>query len=231
MIFLVEDNEAIRETVVAYLELAGHTVKEFPRVAEVLDAMKFQLPRLAIIDVMLPDGNGFVLAQKIRKSFPSLPFLFLTARESESDRITGLEIGADDYVVKPFSPRELVLRVEAILRRSTGMAHLPASPALDIHTWRLLDHELSMDDKRHELSQDGVSVELTLAEWNILALLAGNAGEVVPRERILGECLDYLHDGSDRTINTHIKNLRAKLGNTEWIATVRGFGYKFVGQP
>jgi two-component system phosphate regulon response regulator PhoB len=228
MIFLVEDNEAIRENVRAYLELAGHAVKEFPRVAGVAEALEFQTPRLVILDIMLPDGNGLVLARRLRQSHPELPFIFLTARDSESDRITGLELGADDYVIKPFSPRELALRVEAILRRTA-----PAAPDAGSSgdRWSLDGHELAVDQAGHSVSQDGRPVPLTAAEWNILELLCRQPGALVTRERILGECLDYLHDGSDRTVNTHIKNLRAKLGAADWIETVRGFGYKFRGRP
>jgi two-component system phosphate regulon response regulator PhoB len=229
MIFLVEDNDAIRENVVAYLQLAGHAVKEFPRVGPVLEALDFQLPELAILDVMLPDGNGFSLAQKIRKKCPTIPFLFLTARESESDRITGLELGADDYIVKPFSPRELVLRVEVILRRTAGVETPGIHSTEMVRTWWVAGHELSLNARTHEIRLDGTILQLTSAEWNILSHLADHAGQVVPRERILGECLDYFHDGSDRTVNTHIKNLRAKLGKAGWIETIRGFGYKFMG--
>ena len=230
MIFLVEDNASIRETLVAYLQLAGHQVKEFPQVAGAVEAMDFQVPELAILDVMLPDGNGFVLAQKIRKAHPEVPFLFLTARETESDRITGLELGADDYVVKPFSPRELVLRVEAILRRTRKVsADGPANHAGQ-ETWRREGHCLVMSASTHELSHDGQPVRLTATEWNILSHLAHAGSRIVTREQILGECLDYLHDGSDRTVNTHIKNIRAKLDGVEWIETVRGFGYKFLGE-
>ena len=229
MIFLVEDNDSIRETITAYLQLAGHQLKEFNRVSGVIEALDFQVPELAILDVMLPDGNGFALAQKLRKAHPGLPFLFLTARESESDRITGLELGADDYIVKPFSPRELVLRVEAILRRTNNPMVEAATNQAAAQSWELAGKRISIDQETHELALDGSRIHLTAAEWNILLLLSRNAGQVVTREHILGECLDYLHDGSDRTVNTHIKNLRSKLGPAEWIETVRGFGYKFGG--
>jgi CheY-like chemotaxis protein len=116
-IFLVEDNESIREAVAGYLRLEEHEVIEFGGVADVLEVMRHKAPDLAILDVMLPDGSGFALAKKIRTQ-SRVPLVFLTAREAESDRITGFELGADDYVVKPFSPKELVLRVQALLRRT-----------------------------------------------------------------------------------------------------------------
>lgn len=233
MIFLVEDNPGIRETVTAYLELAGHGVREFEGTQGVLEAMAFQMPGLVVLDVNLPDGNGFALARRIRQHHPQVPFLFLTAREAESDRITGLELGAEDYVIKPFSPRELSLRVQAILRRTAGDPGgglSTAVPGVPQPVWTLEGHRLEIDPQAHEVCLDSSEVKLTATEWSILRLLSAQAGQVVSRERILGECLDYLHDGSDRTVNTHIKNLRAKLGAVEWIQTIRGFGYKFVGQ-
>jgi two-component system phosphate regulon response regulator PhoB len=230
MIFLVEDNDAIRETVVAYLRLGGREVKEFPRVKGVVEALEFQLPDLLILDIMLPDGNGFELAQKIHERYPSIPFLFLTAREAESDRITGLEIGADDYVVKPFSPRELSLRVEAILRRTSPKPADGSGGSPILQTWKSSEHGITIDEANHSVERDGVPVRLTLAEWNILLILVRRGRSVTTREHILGEALDYLHDGSDRTVNTHISNIRAKLGDGNWIETIRGVGYRFLGE-
>jgi DNA-binding response OmpR family regulator len=226
-IFVVEDNETLREAVCSYLRLNDHEIVEFGRVRGVLEALQAKLPDLAVLDVMLPDGDGFLLARKIRKAHP-LPIIFLTARSSESDRITGLELGADDYVVKPFSPKELSLRVEAVLRRSRGGEDRPARPS----RWALGDRVLELDEKAHRASTDGVEIGLTAAEWKILSYLATNAGVVVGRERLLGESLDYLAaEGSERTVDTHVKNLRSKLGNAAWIETVRGFGYRFPGKP
>ena len=230
MIFLVEDNEAIRETVVAYLQLAGHTVKEFPGVHGVLEALDFQKPELIIFDVMLPDGNGLVLAKSIHTRCPDLPFIFLTARESESDRITGFELGADDYIVKPFSPRELSLRVQAILKRCAKDSSPDKGGDSSAAVWHLGGHELGIDDVAHRVTSDGESLYLTLAEWKILSLLVRHGQGVTSREQILGEALDYLHDGSERAVNTHISNLRAKLGEELWIETVRGVGYRFMGE-
>lgn len=231
MVFLVEDSDGIRETVVAYLQLAGIEVKEFSGVQGVLEALDFIQPALVIFDVMLPDGNGFALAQKMHARFPRLPFLFLTAREAESDRITGLELGADDYIVKPFSPRELTLRVEAILRRtSREEADGQKAGGAVTHSWRNGDHLLELDESTHDVKCDGSCVSLTLAEWNILSILARHGKSVTTRDHILGGALDYVHDGSDRTVNTHISNLRAKLAPGDWIETVRGVGYRFLGE-
>jgi len=223
-IFLVEDNESIREAVAGYLKLEDHEVIEFGGVADVLEAMRHRAPDLAILDVMLPDGSGFALAKKIRAE-SRVPLVFLTAREAESDRITGFEIGADDYVVKPFSPKELVLRVQALLRR-VGAA---AGPKDADGCWECGGAKLCLDGAGHRALLDGVEMVLTVAEWKILEHLARNPGIVVSRERLLGESLGYAYEGSERTIDTHVKNLRAKLGDPGWVETVRGFGYRFAG--
>ncbi len=224
-IIVIEDNESIREAVASYLRLDNYEIYEFGRLAGVLEAVKMKNPDLIILDVMLPDGNGFQLAKKIR-SISDVPIIFLTAKTSESDRITGFEIGGDDYVVKPFSPKELALRVKSILKRS-------AKKEREIeHTgiWRLGDDVLSMDDLAHRALVNDREITLTTAEWKILWSLTRSPGIVFSRDRLLGECLDYMAEGSERTIDTHIKNIRIKLGNAEWIETVRGWGYRFSGK-
>jgi len=226
MIYVVEDNDAIRETIASYLQLAEYEVEQFSRVASVVESLKFKTPRLCILDVMLPDGNGFELAKRIRKANSDAAFLFLTAREAESDRILGLELGAEDYIVKPFSPRELVLRVQAILRRLDAKSKQKD----EAKEWVLDKDTIRLDETTHEVLVNEEQVYLTKVEWKILWFLSSNAGDLISRERILGECLDYLHDGSNRTVNTHLKNLRSKIGPSQWIETVRGFGYKWVGE-
>jgi two-component system phosphate regulon response regulator PhoB len=231
MIYVVEDNDSIRETVRSYLEISGYEVQEFAQVAGVLEAFDYKPPKLCILDVMLPDGNGFELAKRIKKEQPETAFLFLTAREAESDRITGLELGAEDYIVKPFSPRELVLRVQLILRRVEKEGNGQQDGNISsMQVWKTEGHLLGIDSASHEVFLDGEIVHLTAVEWKILFWLSSKNGILVSRERILGECLDYAHDGSERTVNTHLKNLRAKLGGIGWIETVRGFGYKFIGE-
>ena len=189
-----------------------------------LDAVKRETCDLAILDVMLPDGSGFALAKEIRAA-SDIPLIFLTAKDSESDRILGFELGADDYICKPFSAKELVLRVHALLRR-TGKSDGGKSAASG--EWQSGNSAVFIDEGRHSVSVDGNPIELTSTEWKILLYLASNAGQVVSREQLLGECLNYFFEGSERTIDTHMANLRSKIGQ-QWISTVRGFGYRFSG--
>ncbi len=228
-VFVVEDNEGLRETIISYLKLEQHETVAFARLAGVEDAARMQAPDVIILDVMLPDGDGFLFARKLR-TYCKAPIIFLTARTAESDRITGFEVGGDDYVVKPFSNKELMLRVEAVLRRS----QVQPSPQANTRRRRLQhngsDHLLELDEQGHICRHDGEEVALTAAEWKILNYLAENPAIVISRERLLGVCLDYLAEGSERTIDTHVKNIRLKLGKTPWIDTVRGFGYRFAGR-
>lgn len=231
-IFVVEDNDGLRDTIVSYLRLDGHEVSAFPRLAGVHEAVRMREPDLLILDVMLPDGDGFLFARTLRTS-ATVAIIFLTARTSESDRITGFEVGGDDYVVKPFSNKELMLRVQAVLRRlRVGAGGNDA--AEEAHRWVLTEgrrrHTLELHQAGHRCRHNGKDIVLTAAEWKILSHLAENAAVVISRERLLGVCLDYMAEGSERTIDTHIKNIRGKLGKVAWIDTVRGFGYRFTGK-
>lgn len=223
-VIIVEDNSLIRDAVSGYLKLDGYKTLEFGGVSGVLDAVKRETADLAILDVMLPDGSGFALAKEIRAS-SDIPLIFLTAKDSESDRILGFELGADDYICKPFSAKELVLRVHALLRRS-GKTDSGKSAASG--EWKSGNSTVIIDEAKHSVSVDGNMAELTSTEWKILLYLASNAGQVVSREQLLGECLNYFFEGSERTIDTHMANLRSKIGQ-QWISTVRGFGYRFSG--
>lgn len=223
-VIIVEDNSLIRDAVSGYLKLDGYKTLEFGGVSGVLDAVKRETADLAILDVMLPDGSGFALAKEIRAA-SDIPLIFLTAKDSESDRILGFELGADDYICKPFSAKELVLRVHALLRRS-GKTDSGKSAASG--EWKSGNSTVIIDEAKHSVSVDGNLAELTSTEWKILLYLASNAGQVVSREQLLGECLNYFFEGSERTIDTHMANLRSKIGQ-QWISTVRGFGYRFSG--
>lgn len=223
-VFVVDDNASIREAVTGYLQLADHLVSGFGDLAGVKNALEETTPDLIILDVMLPDGDGFIFAKELLSHRP-IPLIFMSARESESDRITGFEIGADDYIVKPFSPKELVLRVAAVLKRASG----PPAPAGE-GEWVMDNQVLAIDENAHKATLNGEMLNLTAAEWKILLFLSSNGGTVVTREQILDRCLEYSFEGYDRTVDTHIKNLRAKLDKPDWIETVRGYGYRFAGE-
>lgn len=231
LVFVVEDNDGVRETIMSYLEIEEYTVLGFSRLSGVEDAARMRQPDLIILDVMLPDGDGFLFARRLRRTLTT-PIVFLTARTAESDRITGFEVGADDYVIKPFSMKELMLRVRAVLARAQAGA-VGAAANQDVHRSYQLEgtppERLLLDMAGHIAAVNDRSLTLTAAEWRILSHLAENSGVVVSRERLLGACLDYSAEGSERTVDTHIKNLRAKLGDGTWIETVRGFGYRFMG--
>jgi DNA-binding response OmpR family regulator len=220
-IFIVEDNENVREASAGYLRLEGYEVSEFGKIAPAEAALAKDRPDLIILDVMLPDGDGFLFAKRFKQKH-DVPVIFLTARDQESDRITGLELGADDYIVKPFSTRELVLRVKAVLKRSTA----PSNG--DQTEYALGGETLLIAESQHRIYLNGSEVQLTAAEWNILSFLAAKAPQVFSRLQILEYCLESIAEGSERTVDTHIKNIRHKLGSP-WIETVRGFGYRFNG--
>jgi DNA-binding response OmpR family regulator len=223
-ILIVEDNDNLREAVTGYLKIDGHDVIEFARIRGLHDAIAKEKPDLLILDVMLPDGDGFLTAKKLRENF-NMPIIFMTAKSTESDRITEFEVGGDDYIVKPFSPKELTLRVKAILRRLGGEEK-------ESHdTWSHEGHELRVSTETHQVFHDGRYIQLTAAEWKIVSYLIERPGAVVGRNRILSESLDYIAEGSERTIDTHVKNIRAKLGHPDWFETIRGFGYRFTGVP
>ena len=222
-IYVVEDHDAIREGVVRYLEISGYKTLGQPTLAEERKAIEAQLPDLVIQDVMLPDGDGFLYIKELKKRYPDLPVIFMTARSEESDRILGFELGADDYISKPFSPKELVLRVAALFRRldKSGVQ------SDDLMSFSEGDNSLEIDNSQHRLTINGQEVTLTAAEWRIVTYLAQNEGKLISRAQILEKCFDYSFESYERVVDTHIKNIRAKLRPGEWIETVRGYGYRF----
>ncbi len=224
-ILVVEDNALIRDAVTECFTVSGYEVTAVGDVAGASKALSQRRPDALVLDIRLPDGNGYQLAKEIRRH-SDVPIIFLTAKESESERVMGFEVGADDYVVKPFSAKELVLRVEAILRRcAAGGAHLGEEAI-----WELDGHRLSIDEASHRVLLDRRPVHLTESEWRILHELARLHGQAVTRDHILSECLDRPYDGSERTVDTHVANIRSMLGTAEWIETVRGYGYRFAGR-
>ena len=176
------------------------------------------MPRLVVLDIGLPDMDGFEVCRRIRAR-SAVPIVMLTARDEEPDRVAGLEVGADDYVPKPFSPRELVARVKAILRR--------AEPAAPQHELLELGDVVVRRDAR-EVEVGGAPVELTAKEFDLLAYLLENVGIVLSRERLLDRVWGLAYPGGTRTVDVHVAQLRRKLGRPELIRTIRGAGYKAV---
>jgi DNA-binding response OmpR family regulator len=216
-ILLVEDESDIASVVRAYLERDGFRVVWAARGTEGLHALEQHDVRLAILDLRLPDTDGFDLCRAIR-STSSLPVVMLTARDEEVDRVTGLELGADDYVTKPFSPRELVARVRAVLRR--------AEPESDED--RLLAGDVVLDRRSRVAEVAGTEAELTVREFDLLWYLAERPGVVLTRERILDRVWGISFPGGTRTVDVHVGQLRRKLDRPDLIRTVRGAGYKLV---
>jgi DNA-binding response OmpR family regulator len=220
-VLLVEDERKLRELVRSYLERAGFTVLSTGSGAEAITLATSASPDLMVLDLRLPDVPGETVARELRAA-GSTPILMLTAKSAEEDRIRGLELGADDYVTKPFSPRELVLRVQAILRRGTPAAgQEPASYG---------GGTLVIDEPRRMVTARGTAVELTPTEWGILVALATVPGRVYSRSELINRVRGYEFEGYERTVDSHVKNLRRKIeeapGNPQIIQTVLGGGYR-----
>ncbi len=216
-ILLVEDEEDIASLVRAYLERDGFRVVWATRGTEGLAELERHDIRLAILDLQLPDADGFDVCRAIR-STSSLPVVMLTARDEEVDRVTGLELGADDYVTKPFSPRELAARVRAVLRR--------VEP--DETDDQLSAGDVELDRRARTASVAGAEVELTGREFDLLWHLASRPGIVVSRTQLLDRVWGITFPGGTRTVDVHIGQIRRKLGRPRLIRTVRGAGYKVV---
>jgi DNA-binding response OmpR family regulator len=223
-ILLVEDERKLRELVRSYLERGGFTVLSTGSGAEALSLAATAAPDLVILDLGLPDVPGEAVARELR-SAAATPILMLTAKSSEEDRIRGLEMGADDYVTKPFSPRELVLRCQAILRRGSGQAESGGYQAASYG-----DGVLVIDEQRRAVDVRGRSVALTPTEWGVLVALATVPGRVYSRYEIINRTRGYEFDGYERSVDSHVKNLRRKIeadaGQPEIIQTVLGGGYR-----
>jgi DNA-binding response OmpR family regulator len=215
---VIEDDEAISALVGAYLEQAGFDVVRECTGEGGLDAAGRQKPRVVVLDLGLPDFDGFELCRRLRGD-ADVPILILTARDEEADRIIGLELGADDYVTKPFSPRELVARVRAVLRR--------VEPTLaDAQLIELGDLRIDLRSRTVRIGE--TTVELRTLEFELLAELARNAGQVVTRDRLLDRVWGLSFAGGTRTVDVHVAQLRKKLGRRHLIKTVRGVGYRLL---
>jgi two-component system OmpR family response regulator len=221
-ILIVDDEEMIVRTVKAYLDQEGFKTYTAYDGEEALRAFNEKGPDLIVLDLMLPKMSGIEVTKKIRAS-STVPIIMLTAKASEADRVVGLELGADDYVVKPFSPRELVARVRAVLRRIDG-----ETGASD----RIVSGKLEIDLRSREVTVDGEAIELTPTEFDLLAYLAHHPGQVFTRLQLLREVQGYTYDAFARTIDTHVKNLRHKIEtdpkDPKYILTVHGVGYRFT---
>jgi len=219
-VLIVEDEPDLRALVAHHVELAGHSCSEAGTCAQAMTAAQQQRPDVVILDLMLPDGSGVDVCRSLRAQpkLASVPILMLTALAAEPERVSGFEAGADDYVTKPFSVRELMLRVAALLRRAPPEAPQPAA-VLEAAGIRL-------DQERHEVHVYGEPLHLTALEFRLLAALLGHAGKVLTRQSLLEDVWEMSPDLRTRTVDTHVKRLRERLGPAgEAIATVRGVGY------
>jgi DNA-binding response OmpR family regulator len=221
-VLLVEDERKLRELVRSYLERAGLTVLSTESGAEAITLATSASPDLVVLDLGLPDVPGETVARELRAAGP-VPILMLTAKAAEEDRIAGLELGADDYVTKPFSPRELVLRVQAILRRGGPAAGPQGTASYGGGT-------LVIDEPQRRITVRGANVDLTPTEWGILLNLATVPGRVYSRFELINRVRGYEFEGYERTVDSHVKNLRRKIeeepANPGIVQTVLGGGYR-----
>jgi DNA-binding response OmpR family regulator len=217
-ILIVEDESSIASFVALYLKNAGYTVRTVGKGAEALDQVSSDPPSLTILDLMLPDIDGIEVCRRIRKT-SDVPILMLTARDEDVDKIIGLEVGADDYMTKPFNPRELVARVKSILRRSTPERR-QAESAVIRHG------DLTVDAGRREVRVGEEEIQLAPKEFDLLWELLDHRGLVLTRDQLLERVWGYTFAGDTRTVDVHVRQLRRKLGDASPIVTVWGVGYK-----
>ena len=223
MIYYVEDDDSIRELVVYTLNQMGMETQGFTCGGEFWPAMEKKLPELILLDVMLPGEDGLLILKKLHDDAKTtdIPVVMITAKSTEFDKVKGLDLGADDYIVKPFGMAELIARVRARLRR--------VSPKLDADV--LTIGRLTLDKRAHSVRLDQQTLPLTMKEYDLLCLLMENQGMAFSREQLLDRIWDYGYDGGTRTVDVHIQTLRAKLGECSgMIETVRGVGYRFGGK-
>jgi two-component system phosphate regulon response regulator PhoB len=219
-VVIVEDEKDLAELLAFNLQKEGWQTVVALDGRSGLEAVTAERPDLVILDLMLPELSGIEVCKQLRRQekTAAIPVIMVTAKGEEIDRVVGFEVGADDYLVKPFSTRELLLRIKAILRRTAP----PADGS------RLISYgQLTIDEDRHLVTVSGAEVTLTLTEFKLLSTLAGRPGRMQGRERLLQDVWGYSIDADTRTVDTHITRLRSKLGDAgEMIRTVRGYGYK-----
>ena len=226
-VLIVEDDTKLARIVKAYLEGADFRTVHASSVKEALQKATIELPLAVILDLALPDGSGEVLCQSL-KDMGDFPIIMLTAKSSEEERIAGFALGADDYVVKPASPRELVCRLKAVLKRYDHNAASPNSVA------SFNNGTLTLNSLRHQIVKEGTPVAVTPTEFKLLLILASSPGRTFTRDELISRALGYQFEGYDRSIDAHIKNLRFKIENNprepEYLKTVYGIGYLFAGE-
>lgn len=226
-VLVVDDEPNIVNTVRAYLEQDNFRVFTASTGPEALDAVRTLDPDLIVLDIMLPGLDGLDLLREVRRD-SDVYVLMLTAKTEETDRIVGLTLGADDYLTKPFSPRELVARVKAILRRDRGSTDAP-------DTTRLTFERLTIDRDAHRVWKDGAEVDLTAIEFDLLHAFARHPGLVLSREQLIRQVWEYDYYGDDRVVDVHVGRLRKKIedepSEPTLITTVRGAGYRFEDTP
>lgn len=226
-ILVVDDDKQIARLIRSYLEQAGFQVAVAHDGETALHTLRREHPDLLILDLMLPDRDGWDITRTVRAdaSLAATPIIMLTARVEDTDRVVGLELGADDYVTKPFNPREVVARVRAVLRRTGGSAQ---------PTRTLRSGDLVLDPGRHEATLAGHPLDLTPTEFDLLHTLMASPGHAFTRAELIERALGYTYDGLDRTVDSHIKNLRRKIepdpANPIYIQTVYGVGYRLRGE-
>ena len=224
LIYVAEDDDNIREILRCTLDSYGYATRVFDSAPQLLETVREQLPDLILMDIMMPgmDGLQALRLLKQERRTAGVPVIFLTAKSSEIDKVKGLDLGAEDYITKPFGLLELAARVRAALRRQ---------PPERQHILRGGDIVIDVDD--HAVTRAGQPLELTLKEFELLRILIANRERVVPREELLNEIWGYDFAGETRTLDMHIKTLRAKLGDDvehpRYIKTIRAVGYKFIG--
>ena len=224
MIYLLEDDAAINELVCYSLTKSGNPTAGFFKPSDFYSAIERELPELVLLDVMLPEEDGLSVLTKLRgmPATRDLPVIMLTAKGTEFDKVTAFDLGADDYVTKPFGVMELVARVKAMLRRVARTSVVGDEGEYEIGP-------LKVSTSRHEVSVNGQGVLLTYKEFELLAFLLENRGVVLTRDAILREVWGYEFDGENRTVDVHIRTLRQKLGDdADVIETIRGVGYKIA---
>ena len=220
-VLVVEDDREIRDLLRRYLERAGFTVHTTASGAEAIRLLAADGTTLVVLDLGLPDVDGLEVLRAARSGRGGVPVVVLTARDGVDERIRGLQLGADDYVTKPFSPTELVLRVQAVLHRANGGSAAPGPVCYG-------GGRLCIDEPRHEAVLDGRRLELTPTEWGLLTTMAGTPGRVFSRYELVNRVRGYEFTGYERSIDSHVKNLRRKLGDRAGriVETVLGVGYR-----